>query len=165
MSDAQKKFMELIEELIPEAEGYLSSGARRDTDGKVRGFVISELEGLRGKLAELMAASEEEGEEDMQHDLGLIDSRMERTVDALRGADTADVAFFSEGDVGDDALAVICDYDRALLEDLVLLKRDVMGMKYETIGNLTLREIEGTLAAIELKVINRKDVLTHCMEA
>ena len=34
-----------------------------------------------------------------------------------------------------------------------------MGLKYETIGNLTLREIEGTLAAIELKITNRKDVL------
>lgn len=165
MSDAEKKFMDLIAELIPEVDGYRAAASRRDTDSKVREFIAVELEGLRGKLGELMAASEEEGEEDMQHDLGLIDSRMGRTVDALRGAEHVEAAFFSDGDVEDGSLATVYDYDRALLEDLVLLRRDVMGMKYETIGNLTLREIEGTLAAIELKVINRKDVLAHCMEA
>ena len=165
MSEAENRFMELVAELIPGTKGYRSSSTRRDTDAKVREFISVELEGLRGKMAELMAASEEEGEEDMLHDLGLIDSRMERTIDALRGADYGDSAFFSEGEVDDRALETVCDHDRALLEDLDLLKRDVTGMKYETIGNLTLREIEGTLAAIELKVVNRKDVLTYCMEA
>jgi len=119
--------------------------------------VAAELEALRVRMGELKAAADEEGEEDMLDDLDRIDVRMERTVEALRAGDQTS-PFFA-GPVDDGHLTKVCAYDLAILEDVALLVRDTMGLKYETIGNLTLREIEGTLAAIELKITNRKDVL------
>ena len=143
--------------IAPAAGGYREVGERSTTDRSIREHVASELERLRGKIAELKSAADEEGEEDMLDDLDRFDGRMTRTIDALRAADYTGVAFFTDPVVGEAHLRRVSAYDRALIEDLELLAADVMGMKYETIGNLTLREAEGTLAAIEMKVTNRKD--------
>ena len=149
--------MQRLAGLIPDAAGYREQGDRAATDELFRGHVAEELEALRVRMAELKTAADEEGEEDMLDDLDRIDIRMERTIEALRAfAPTA--AFFS-GAVEDGHLERVCAYDLTILEDVALLVRDTMGLKYETIGNLTLREIEGTLAAIELKITNRADVL------
>jgi len=155
MSEA--RFMQRLAGLIPDAAGYREPSGRAATDELFRAHVASELEALRAKMAELKGAAEEEGEEDMLDDLDRIDMRMERTIEALGSAGQA-AAFFS-GAVDDAHLSRVCSYDLAILEDVALLVRDTMGLKYETIGNLTLREVEGTLAAIELKINNRKDVL------
>jgi hypothetical protein len=149
--------MQRLAGLIPDAAGYREQGDRAATDELFRGHVAEELETLRVRMAELKTAADDEGEEDMLDDLDRIDIRMERTIEALRAA-AQNAAFFS-GAVEDGHLERVCAYDLTILEDVALLVRDTMGLKYETIGNLTLREIEGTLAAIELKITNRADVL------
>ncbi|HET9481805.1 MAG TPA: hypothetical protein VFP98_08625 [Candidatus Polarisedimenticolia bacterium] len=158
MAVEETRFLRVIGDIAPESTGYRDPAARRATDRIVRDHIAAAVDALRERIGLLKASAEEEGEEDMRDDLDRIDQRMERTCEALRSADYSGIAFMEGGDSGDDALERICAYDRALLEDLDLLSTDVMGLKYETIGNLTLREIEGTLAAIELKVSNRKDV-------
>jgi len=145
--------------MIPEASDYRGKDARRQTDAQVRDHIASEIDKLRDKILQLKSSATEEGEEDMLEDLDRIDSRMSRTVEALRSEEHAASPFFEAQEVPEEDLSRVCSYDRALLEDLELLVTDVMGLKYETIGNLTLREAEGTLAAIELRVNNRKDVL------
>ena len=134
---------------------------RRETDAAMREQAASSIEALFEKVNQLKTAADEEGEEDMIFELERIDERMRRTSDALRGADYSGVAFFENGDVSDENLAKIHAYDNELLKDIQLLTRDVLALKYETIGNLTLREVEGTIGAIELKVTNRKDSLMH----
>ncbi|HEY3174656.1 MAG TPA: hypothetical protein VGK94_02735 [Candidatus Polarisedimenticolia bacterium] len=155
MSEAEERFLETIAGLIPEARGYRAWEGRADTDERLRTHVAMELERLRVKIAELKAAASDEGEEDMLHELDKIDVRMERTIEALQSAAYAGLPFFAKADAAESDLTRICAYDQELLDDLGLLTTDVMGMKYETIGNLTLREAEGTLAAIELKITNR----------
>jgi hypothetical protein len=156
MIEPERKFLQRIARLIPDAAGYRPLEGRRDTERRVREHVARALEELRVKIGELKAASQEEGEEDMMEDLDRIDARMDRTIEALRGAQYDGAAFLDRADLPEEALGKICSYDRELLDDLELLRTDVTGLKYETIGNLTLREAEGTLAAIELKVTNRK---------
>lgn len=159
MSESERRFLVKLHGLAPAAPGYTDAASRLETDALMRGALAESLSALRSKLAELMQAAEEEGEEDMGDDLGRIDERMERTAGAL--ADEAHVAmpFFTRDDTPQDDRDRVSGYDLQLLEDMELLRRDVLGMRYETIGSLTLREVEGTLAAIELKVANRKDVL------
>ena len=157
MADQEGALMRKISGLIPGASGYRAQAERARTDQLIREHVATGLDRLRGRIAELKASAEEEGEEDMLDDLDRIDERMTRTIETLGSADYSAVRFFIESAISDAQLGRVCSYDRALLEDLDLLTTDVMGMKYETIGNLTLREAEGTLAAIELKVTNRKD--------
>ena len=164
MTDAEKSFLTKLSGLIADAAGYRDQGARLETDRLVREYIAGEIDQLREKMGKLKAAAEEEGEEDMEDDLDRIDARMERTNEALRGADYKEASFFGQPQVPEEGLGRVCASEQALLEDLELLVRDVMGMKYETIGTLTLREIEGTLAAIELKVANRKDVFEDSME-
>jgi len=159
MSDAEEAFNGRIAEALPDAPGYREAGGRRDTDAMVRAHVASELEALRGKLDELRGAATDEGEEDMVDDLDRIDGRMVRTVDALRGGGFEGSPFLDRDEATDEVISRVCAYDLALLEDVDLLVHDVNALKYDTIGNLTLREIEGTLAAIELKVSNRRDNL------
>ena len=158
MADAETIFLKKLAGLIPGAAGYREAAGRAQTDLQVREHIASELERLSGRINELKASAEEEGEEDMAFELGRIDERMARTIAAVRGADYAGVPFFTAAALDPKHLARACAYDTALMEDLDLLASDVMSMKYETIGNLTLREAEGTLAAIELKITNRKDV-------
>ena len=155
----ERGFLRRIGAAIPEASGYRAPGSRRDTDARLREHLASQIDTLREKIAQLMTAADEEGEEDMRYDLDRVDSRMERTAAALRSADYGGVAFFESPDLPEVELERTCAYDAALLDDMDLLVKDVLGMKYETIGNLTLREVEGTLAAIELKVANRRDIL------
>jgi len=157
MADPEGSFLRKIASLIPAAAGYRAAGARAETDRLVRGHVGAGLERLKARIEELKEAAREEGEEDMLDDLDRIGERMGRTIDSLRSADFSDVPFFAEPAATDNHIGRVSSYDKALLEDLELLTTDVMGMKYETIGNLTLREAEGTLAAIELKVTNRRD--------
>ncbi|HKY32273.1 MAG TPA: hypothetical protein VJV23_07040 [Candidatus Polarisedimenticolia bacterium] len=158
MTESERRFLVRLAAAAPEAGGYREPSARAGTDHMLRGHIASQLESLRAKLAQLRSSAEEEGEEDMMDDLDRLDSRMERTIEALR-AEGWVAPFQGAADVLEEDLAKLCAYDLQLLEDLDLLRTDVMGMKYETIGNLTLREAEGTLAAIELKVANRKDVM------
>ena len=155
MSESETRFLKTIAGLFPEARGYRAFDGRADTEERLRAHVASELARLREKVAELKAAASEEGEEDMLEELDKIDTRMGRTIEALHGAGYAGLPFFSSREVSELDLARVCAYDLELLDDLGLLTIDVMGMKYETIGNLTLREAEGTLAAIELKIANR----------
>ncbi|HZI92931.1 MAG TPA: hypothetical protein VFE84_01705 [Patescibacteria group bacterium] len=137
--------------------GYRDVAMRARTDQLIREHIAADLERLQAKVEELKTSATDEGEEDMLEDLDRLDTRLARTIEALRGADYSGVRFLAEPAVSEAQLGRVCSYDRALLEDLELLANDVMGMKYETIGNLTLREAEGTLAAIEMKVTNRKD--------
>jgi len=159
MPDSRKAFGVKLSAEIPDAPGYDAPEGRRETDEMLRSHVAGDLEALRDKFDELRRAADEEGEEDMVDDVDRIDSRLVRTVEALRAASTEGLAFFDQPDPGGADLDRVCAYDLALLEDVDLLVHDVNGLKYETIGNLTLREIEGTLAAIELKVANRRDNL------
>ncbi len=164
MTKEEKAFVRKLAMTISDAPGYRDPEARTETDRLVREHIAAELDGLRKKIGELKAAADEEGEEDLGDDLDRIDARMERTNEALRGADYKDSKFFGLAEVPDEGLGKVCAYDQALLEDLDLLVGDVMGMKYEAIGTLTLREVEGTLAAIELKITNRKDVFDNSLE-
>ena len=164
MTKAEQGFLRKLAMIISDAQGYRDPGVRTETDKLMREHIAGELDGLRKKMGELKAAAEEEGEEDMGDDLDRIDARMERTSEALCSADYKDLKFFGTADISDEGLGKVCAYDHALLEDLDLLVGDVMGMKYETIGTLTLREVEGTLAAIELKITNRKDVFDNALE-
>ena len=148
--------MAKMTELFPEAAGYGALETRGGTDTLLRAHICSELGHLKEKIAGLKASALDEGEEDMLDELDKIEVRMTRTIDALRAADYSDTAFFSRSEVSDENLERICSYDRELIDDLELLATDIMAMKYETIGNLTLREAEGTLASIELKVTNRR---------
>ena len=156
MPDAETKFMAKIAELLPGTAGYGVFEARGETDTLLRAHICSELERLKEKIAYLKASALDEGEEDMLEELDKIEVRMTRTIDALRAADYTDTPFFRQKEVSVEDLDRICSYDRELIDDLELLTIDVMAMKYETIGNLTLREAEGTLASIELKVTNRR---------
>ena len=158
MSDIENRFARKLASLIPGAAGYRGMADRQATDGLIRDHIATTIDALKDRIGELRAAAEEEGEMDMVEDLERIGARMERIVDAAREIDCSDAAFFHEAEIGPEDLDRICSYDEALLGDLELLARDVMAIKYETIGNLTLREAEGTLASIELKVGNRKDL-------
>jgi hypothetical protein len=158
MSDTESRFVRKLSALIPAAAGYRGVDDRRATDGLIRDHIATTIDGLKERIGELRASAEEEGEMDMVEDLERIGARMERTVDAARVADYSQAAFFQKTEIRPEDLDRICAYDEALLGDLDLLARDVMAIKYETIGNLTLREAEGTLASIELKVGNRKDL-------
>ena len=157
MADLEGSFLRKIAGLIPDADGYRAAGARAETDRLVRAHVGAGLERLKARIEELKDAARDEGEEDMLDDLDRIGERMSRTIEALRTDDYSAVRFFGEAAATDHHIGRVSSYDKALIEDLELLTTDVMGMKYETIGNLTLREAEGTLAAIELKVTNRRD--------
>ena len=158
MTNATRKLLMAAQALNAEVEGYDAVENRAATEAGVRSAVAATLDTLRGKLADLKAAAQDEGEEDMIHELDKIDVRMERTTQALRGADTAPYTFLKAADAVAESIDSICRYDEALLADTKLLAGDVMALKYETIGNLTLREVEGTMAAIEIRVTNRADL-------
>ena len=155
MADSEARFMEKLAELLPETAGYGALEERASTDAHLRAHICSELERLMEKISALKASALDEGEEDMLEELDKIGVRMTRTIDTLRSADYSGAPFFRQAAVPAEDLDRICSYDRELIDDLELLTIDVMALKYETIGNLTLREAEGTLASIELKVTNR----------
>ncbi len=143
---------------FPGAVGYADPARRRETDRSLREHVAAELQRLHHRVGSLMEAAREEGEEDMLEDLARLDDRIARTRDAVTSAEYAGAVFLEGGAISDEELGRVCAYDHALLADLDLLSRDVGAIRYETIGNLTLREVEGTLAGIELKVANRRDI-------
>ena len=160
MSDTERRLGLRLADLAPEGTAFPGFGdpaSREASDRLLRDGVCAELGRLQARMNDLMTAADEEGEEDMRDDLQRIRDRMERTAGALAAAGMP--AGMSRADLPDSDRETLCLYDLRLLEDMELLSRDVMAMKYETIGTLTLREVEGTLAAIELKVVNRKDVL------
>ena len=158
MTDANRKLLMAAQALHAEVEGYDAVEHRAATEAGVRTAVAGMLDTLRSKLAGLKAAAQDEGEEDMIHELDKIDVRMERVTQALRQADTAPYAFLRSAEAAAESIDSVCRYDEALLADTRLLAGDVMALKYETIGNLTLREVEGTMAAIEIRVTNRADM-------
>lgn len=158
---SERSFMTTIGRLLPGAGGYRDQASRPGTDALLREHVAGELARLRARIDELRTAAQDEGEEDMVDDLERIDGRMERTIEAVRAADYAGLPFFTMERLPEADLERACACDQALLEDLALLSTDVMGLRYETIGSLTLREAEGTLAAIELKAANRRDLFEN----
>ena len=126
-----------------------------ELDELLRAHVASELARLRGRIDVLKTAASDEGEEDMVEDLDQIDARMVWAIEALRDVEHGGLPFFAQAQVQEGQLARVCAYDQELLDDLALLASDVTNLKYETIGNLTLREAEGTMAALEMKIANR----------
>jgi hypothetical protein len=158
MEKSEKSFLEKIADRIPGLAGYRAKEARRDTDKRLREYIASQIDQIRLKIEGIKAAATDDGDLDMLDDLGRLDSRMQRTADALRFADYGYSGFFDQVKIREEELDRIYAYDEAILGDLDLLVRDVGQLKYEGIGNLTLREVEGTLASIELKVANRKDI-------
>ena len=144
--------------MAPEAGGYRDAESRTRTDQLLRQGAAFTLDDLLARVGVLMDAAREEGEEDMLADLTRIGERMSRTAASLRSADHAATVFFTAGEPREEAFTRVFAYDGELLADLDLLAIDVRALRYETIGNLTLREVEGTLAAIELKVANRGDI-------
>ncbi len=158
MTDAERKLLVAARGLDEEVAGYADLKDRPVTEAAVRAAVAGTLDRLRAKLADLKTAATEEGEEDMIHELDKIDIRMERVTAALREADTSGYSFLSAGEAGTDTVDAVSRYDEALMADTKLLAGDVMALKYETIGNLTLREVEGTMAAIEIRAANRADL-------
>jgi hypothetical protein len=158
MPQSEKSFLEKIADRIPGLAGYRAKEARRETDKRLREYIAGRIDQLRLKVEEIKAAATDEGDLDLLDDLGRLDSRMQRTADALRYADYGYSGFFDQVKIREEELDRIYAYDEAILGDLDLLVRDVGGLKYEGIGNLTLREVEGTLASIEMKVSNRKDL-------
>jgi len=158
MPQSEKNFLEKVADRIPGLAGYRAKEARRDTDKRLREFIASQIDRHRLRVEEIKRAATDEGDLDMLDDLGRLDARMQRTADALRFADYGYSGFFDQVKIREEELDRIYAYDEAILGDLDLLTRDVGGLKYASIGTLTLREVEGTLASIELKVANRKDV-------
>ncbi len=156
--DPEKAFLDKAGSLIPGIGGYRDAAARRGTDEQVRGHLASRLDDLAARFIAIREAADGEGDLDMVDDLDRIHERIGRTAEALRGADYGKCRFFSDGAVEEGLLSRICSYDTAMLEDLDLLTADVEDLKYETIGTLTLREVEGTLASIDLKLANRRDM-------
>ena len=158
MPQSEKNFLERIADLIPGVSGYRAKEARRDTDRRLREYIAGRLDELRLKVEEIKLAATDEGDLDMLDDVGRLDSRLQRTADALRFADYGYSGFFDQVKIREEELDRIYAYDEAILGDLDLLAKDLLAVKYETIGTLTLREVEGTLASIELRVSNRKDL-------
>jgi len=158
MPESEKNFLEKIADLIPGVSGYRAKEERRETDKRLREYIASQLDDLRLKVEEIKLAATDEGDLDMLDDLGRLDSRLQRTADAIRFADYGYTGFFDQMKIRDEELGRIYAYDEAILGDLDLLRRDLGNVKYEAIGTLTLREVEGTLASIELRVSNRKDL-------
>ncbi|MBI3447717.1 MAG: hypothetical protein HY049_02165 [Acidobacteria bacterium] len=156
MPQSEKNFLEKVADLIPGLAGYRAKEARRDTDKRLREHVASRLDDLRARVEEIKLAATGEGDLDMLDDLGRLDSRIQRTADALRFADYGYSGFFDQVKIREEELDRLYAYDEAILGDLDLLERDLGSLKYEAIGTLTLREVEGILASIELKVSNRK---------
>lgn len=158
MEPSEKSFLEKTADLIPGLAGYRAPEGRRDTDERLREYAASRIDECREKVGQIRSAASEEGDVDMIEDLERLDARMQRTAGALRSAAYGGAGFFGQANVGEQELDRVYRYDEAILSDLLLLVRDVGNLKYEGIGNLTLREVEGTLASIELKVVNRKDI-------
>ncbi len=156
--DAEQAFLHRAGSLLPGIGGYRSAAARRETDAQVRGHLASRLDDMAARPAAIREVASGEGDLDMVDDLERIHERIGRTAESFRGADYGTCRFFSEEAVDEGLIARICSYDTAMLEDLALLLADVEGLKYETIGTLTLREVEGTLASIELRMANRRDL-------
>lgn len=156
--DPEKTFMEKAGAAVPGIPGYREPAARRETDSRLRGYLASRLDELSGKFGEIRAVAEEEGDVDMVDDLDRIAERIGRTAEALRSADYAGCAFFGDAAADERQLGRVCSYDTAMLEDLELLAADILSLKYEAIGTLTLREAEGTVASIELRIANRRDI-------
>lgn len=156
--DRERAFIQRAAEAVPGIRGYRDVEARKETDRLLREHLAERLDGLVEKFGEIRSVADEEGDVDMVDDLERIGERFGRTAEALRAADTSGIPFFEEGEADDQQISRLCAYDSAMLEDLELLSRDIGALKYETIGTLTLREVEGTLASIELRVANRKDL-------
>jgi hypothetical protein len=158
MPQSEKNFLEKVADLIPGLSGYGAKESRRDTDKRLREYIAGRLDELRPRIEEIKLVATDEGDLDMLDDLGRLDSRLQRTADALRFADYGYSGFFDQVKIREEELDRVYAYDEAILGDLELLSRDLGAIKYDTIGTLTLREVEGTLASIELRVTNRKDL-------
>ena len=158
MEQSERNFFEKIANIIPGIAGYRAKENRRETDKRLREYIASKIDQCRLKIEQIKVAATDEGDLDLLDDLGRLDSRMQRTADAIRFADYGYTGFFDQVKIREEELDRIYKYDEAMLKDLDLLMRDVATLKYEGIGNLTLREVEGTLASIELRVANRKEI-------
>ena len=156
--DPEKKFLDRAGAVIPGIAGYRDRGVRVRTDDQLRSHLASGLDGLMERLRAIRDVADEEGDLDMVEDLDRISERLGRTGETLRAADYSGCRFFEQADVEEELFSRVYSYDSAMLEDLELLSRDIHELKYESIGTLTLREVEGTLASIELRIVNRKDL-------
>jgi len=154
---AEKAFLVAVSRKLPGATGYRDPDSRKETDAKLRELIASELGALVEKLGALKADAEDDGDSDMADDLSILAERFQGSVDAISGA--SHEGFLGRGPMEPDDLAQIHKLDAAMLEDLDLLTKDLASLKLESIGALTLREVEGTLASIELKISNRKHLL------
>jgi hypothetical protein len=157
-TEQEKAFLARAAEAIPGIPGYRERSGRRRTDEQLRDFLAGCIDDLVGKFDEIRSVADEEGDVDMVEDLQRLGERFGRTADALRTADYSGCGFFDDESPEDEQISRICGYDLAMLEDLELLSSDIGALKYESIGTLTLREVEGTLASIDLRVANRKDL-------
>lgn len=157
--ESEKEFLEVTAGRVPGVAGYRGAVSRRETDLRIREHLVEELDALSTKAGEIRSAAGEEGDVDMAEDVARLLERLERTAAELRSAEYGSAPFFTREELSETELNQIHGHDLALLEDLDLLARDMESLKYETIGTLTLREVEGTLASIELRIANRKHLL------
>jgi len=156
---AERSFMLAAERRMPGVAGYRDPESRRETDRKLRDHVAGQLGHLAAKVGEIRKVADDEGDADMADDLSRLEERFRRTAEAISASAPPEQEFLGRAAMRSEELTHVHSNDAAMLEDLDLLGKDMGTLKYETIGTLTLREVEGTLASIELKVSNRKHLL------
>ncbi len=157
--ESERRFLEVTAGRVPGIAGYRDVANRRETDLRMREYMAGELEALSSKAGEIRSAAEKEGDVDTAEDVARLLERLEETASELRSAGYGSAPFFTRDDLSEAELSQVHGHDLAVLEDLDLLARDMESLRYETIGTLTLREVEGTLASIELRIANRKHLL------
>jgi hypothetical protein len=159
MPVSEKNFLEKLASHIPGIAGYREREARRDTDRRLREFLAARLEEGRAALNSARDAATSSGDMAALQAIGRIDRTVQRSVAALRYANTGYSGAFDQLKIREGELEAIYAYDVALTTDVVALQERLGAAGAGIPAATTLGELATAAEGIDAKIARRREVL------
>ncbi len=156
---SEKNFLEKIASYIPGVAGYREREGRRETDRRIREFLAGRLDEGRAGLTALRNAATDAGQLNTLDAIGRLDRILQKSTSSLRYADYGFSGVFDQLKIREVELDQICDYDAALVTDVVALSDALRSISEAAPGGSTLVALTNTAEQLDLRIARRREIL------
>jgi hypothetical protein len=122
MEISEKNFLEKLADKIPGLSGYRARDDRRETDKRLREYIATRLDGVKGKVDAVKLELTNKGNLAALNDIGQLHRRLQKVADTIRFASYGFSGLFDQVKIREGELDKIYNHDLKMVEVVELLE-------------------------------------------
>ncbi len=150
MEKSEKNFLEKLADAIPGLSGYRGRDERRETDKRLREYVASRIDRVRGAADDLKLALTDKGDLAALGGLGTLQRRLQQLGDSIRFATYGYTGLFDQIKIREAELEAIYAHDLNFVAAVEAIEKSV--------ASADLAGAEAALKQAETLFAGRKDL-------